>query len=49
MPFTLSCLVEDTYRRALAHYGPVDGELSAVALLEDEAGLRLRAHPHQGS
>jgi 3-hydroxyisobutyrate dehydrogenase len=43
VPSALSELVHHTYRRALARYGPVDGELSAVALLEEEAGLRLRA------
>ena len=42
VPFALSGLVHDTYQRALARYGPVDGELSAVALLEEETGLRLR-------
>jgi 3-hydroxyisobutyrate dehydrogenase len=42
VPFALSDLVNDTYGRALARYGPVDGELSAVALLEEETGLRLR-------
>ena len=30
--------------RALARYGPVDGELLAVALLEEAAGTTLR-HP----
>ena len=38
----LSDLVRRTYRRALARYGPVDGELQAVALLEEEAGHKLR-------
>jgi len=42
VPFALSDLVHHTYRRALARYGPVDGELLAVALLEEETGLRLR-------
>jgi 3-hydroxyisobutyrate dehydrogenase len=42
VPFALSDLVHSTYQRALARYGPVDGELSAVALLEEETGLRLR-------
>jgi 3-hydroxyisobutyrate dehydrogenase len=42
VPFELSELVERTYRRALARYGPVDGELLAVALLEEQAGQRLR-------
>jgi len=35
-------LVRRTYDRALVRYGPVDGELLAVALLEDEAGHKLR-------
>jgi 3-hydroxyisobutyrate dehydrogenase len=30
---------------ALARFGPADGELLAVALLEDEAGHKLRLHP----
>jgi 3-hydroxyisobutyrate dehydrogenase len=42
VPFELSDLVEHTYRRALARFGAVDGELLAVALLEEEAGGRLR-------
>jgi 3-hydroxyisobutyrate dehydrogenase len=43
VPFELSTLVERTYRRALARFGAVDGELLAVALLEEEAGRPLRA------
>lgn len=43
VPHDLSDLVRRTYRRALARYGPVDGELLAVALLEEEAGHKLRA------
>jgi 3-hydroxyisobutyrate dehydrogenase len=42
VPSELADLVERTYRRALRRYGLVDGELMAVALLEDEAGLQLR-------
>lgn len=45
VPFELSALVERIYQRALARYGPVDGELLAVALLEEQAGLRLRHGP----
>jgi 3-hydroxyisobutyrate dehydrogenase len=41
VPWELSSLVRRTYRRALARYGPVDGELLAVALLEEEAGNKL--------
>ena len=42
VPFDLSAAVERTYRAALARYGPIDGELLAVALLEERAGMRLR-------
>jgi 3-hydroxyisobutyrate dehydrogenase len=41
VPWELSDQVRQTYRRALARYGPADGELLAVALLEEEAGQRL--------
>ncbi len=43
VPFELSAVVGRCYRRALARYGSVDGELLAVALLEEQAGVRLRA------
>jgi len=42
VPFELSGAVERAYRDALGRYGPVDGELLAVALLEERAGTRLR-------
>jgi 3-hydroxyisobutyrate dehydrogenase len=42
VPWGLSGQVRRTYRHALARYGPVDGELLAVALLEEEAGRKLR-------
>jgi 3-hydroxyisobutyrate dehydrogenase len=45
VPFELSDVVYQTYRRALARYGPVDGELLAAALLEEEAGQKLRPGP----
>jgi 3-hydroxyisobutyrate dehydrogenase len=45
VPCDLAQLVERTYQRALERYGPVDGELLAAALLEEEAGLRLRHTP----
>jgi 3-hydroxyisobutyrate dehydrogenase len=45
VPSELTQLVERTHRRALRRYGPVDGELLAVALLEEEAGIRLRREP----
>jgi len=41
VPFDLSAAVERTYRAALARYGPIDGELLAVALLEERDGTRL--------
>ena len=44
LPFPVSEAVTDVYRRALDRYGPADGELLAVALLEEQAGLELR-HP----
>jgi 3-hydroxyisobutyrate dehydrogenase len=43
VPFELSNLVERIHRRALSRYGPIDGELLAVALLEGEAQTRLRS------
>jgi 3-hydroxyisobutyrate dehydrogenase len=42
LPSELSVAVRDAYRRALTRYGAADGELLAVALLEERAGLRLR-------
>jgi 3-hydroxyisobutyrate dehydrogenase len=42
VPFEVSSSVEPMYRRALARYGAADGELLAVALLEEEAGVELR-------
>ena len=44
VPFQVSEAVADVYRQALRRYGPVDGELLGVALLEEQAGLPLR-HP----
>jgi 3-hydroxyisobutyrate dehydrogenase len=41
-PCELAEVVERTYRRALLRYGPVDGELLGVSMLEEDAGLRLR-------
>jgi 3-hydroxyisobutyrate dehydrogenase len=43
VPWELSDVVRRTYRRALARFGPADGELLAVSLLEHEAGHKLRA------
>jgi 3-hydroxyisobutyrate dehydrogenase len=45
VPFELSALVERIHQRALTRYGPADGELLAVALLEEQAGIRLRHGP----
>ncbi len=42
LPFELSIQVSQAYARALDRYGPVDGELLAVALLEERSGIRLR-------
>jgi 3-hydroxyisobutyrate dehydrogenase-like beta-hydroxyacid dehydrogenase len=42
VPFELSETVRRAYRAALERYGPVDGELRAVALLEERAGIALR-------
>jgi 3-hydroxyisobutyrate dehydrogenase len=42
VPFELSTQVLEAYRRALDRYGAVDGELLAIALLEERAGIRLR-------
>ena len=41
-PFALSASVAQAYMSALERYGPVDGELLAVALLEEQAGVKLR-------
>jgi 3-hydroxyisobutyrate dehydrogenase len=42
VPFEVSSGVRQVYRDALERYGPLDGELLAVALLEERAGVRLR-------
>jgi Trk K+ transport system NAD-binding subunit len=46
LPGMADLAAEDTYRRALDRFGPVDGELLAVALLEAHAGRPLR-HPYE--
>ena len=38
VPSQLTQVVKQTYQRALRRFGPVDGELLAVALLEEGAG-----------
>jgi 3-hydroxyisobutyrate dehydrogenase len=43
VPLEVGEAVERVHRRAVERFGAVDGELLAVALLEEEAGLRLRA------
>jgi len=45
VPFQLSETVADVYRRAVQRYGPADGELLSVALLEEQAGRPLRHSP----
>ena len=45
LPFSVSEAVADVYQRALRRYGPVDGELLAVRLLEEQAALELRHGP----
>jgi 3-hydroxyisobutyrate dehydrogenase len=42
VPLELSALVEQLHRRARAVYGDRAGELSAVRLVEDAAGIKLR-------
>lgn len=46
-PVELTALIEQVFRRALAHYGPRAGELSAVRLYEDLTGTRLRFQPSE--
>jgi 3-hydroxyisobutyrate dehydrogenase len=42
VPHELASVVESIHLRALERYGPVDGELLGVSLLEEQAGLRIR-------
>ncbi len=44
VPFQPSETVADVYRRAVRRYGPADGELLSIALLEEQADQQLR-HP----
>jgi 3-hydroxyisobutyrate dehydrogenase len=37
--------VKRVYQQALERFGPVDGELLPVALLEEQAGVELRLPP----
>jgi 3-hydroxyisobutyrate dehydrogenase len=43
VPHTLSKRVQSVYQETLERFGPVDGELLPVALLEEQAGVELRA------
>ena len=45
VPFELSSTSSGPTAGALARYGPADGELLAVAMMEDQAGAKLRARP----
>jgi 3-hydroxyisobutyrate dehydrogenase len=45
VPLELSALVERIHQHALTRYGPADGELLAIALPEEQAGIRLRHGP----
>jgi 3-hydroxyisobutyrate dehydrogenase-like beta-hydroxyacid dehydrogenase len=42
LPHPMLNALTDLHRAALEHFGPVDGELMAVALLEAQAGILLR-------
>ncbi len=44
VPVELSSLVEQIHRRARAAYGDTAGEMSAIRLYEDLAGVQLRWH-----
>lgn len=44
-PHTITETVRRLHQDALDRYGPADGELLAVALLEEQAGIRLRTGP----
>ena len=49
LPCELVASVQRAYRDALERYGPIDGELLAVARLEERAGVRLGRRPRAGS
>ena len=44
-PHTISESVRSLHQDALERYGAADGELLAVALLEEQAGIQLRTEP----
>ncbi|MER7983322.1 NAD-binding protein [Streptomyces sp. NPDC095817] len=48
-PHSLADAVRQVHEDALRQYGPVDGELLAVALLEGQAGMLLRSKPQPPS
>jgi 3-hydroxyisobutyrate dehydrogenase len=41
VPVELASVVDEVHRRALAHYGEVDGELLAARLVAERAGVRF--------
>jgi 3-hydroxyisobutyrate dehydrogenase len=45
VPLELARLVSDLHRRALAHYGDVDGELLGARLIAERAGFMLGQGP----
>jgi len=47
VPHALSNRVKGVYQEALERFGPVDGELLPVALLEEQAGVELRSPARQ--
>jgi 3-hydroxyisobutyrate dehydrogenase len=49
MPVELTALVEQIHRRARAAYGDDAGEISAIRLYEDLAGVRLRLRGSPGA
>lgn len=49
LPCELVASVQRAYRDALERYGPIDGELLAVARLEERAGVRLGRPRRAGS
>jgi 3-hydroxyisobutyrate dehydrogenase len=43
VPLELASVVDEVHRRALAHYGDVDGELLGARLVAERAGVRFRS------
>ena len=48
-PHPVTTAVVELHRAALLHFGPVDGELMGPALLEEQAGSRLRGEDERES